>query len=228
MRTYWYDAAPRIGPTPEQLTIGNQRDVKLRLGRLIGGKQKGVDSLIVRDLITLGHERAITTAFLLGVDDDLREGVVETQDMGVKVILLGIQPTYEPNQSDVLIREADGHIIFDADFLMPFFAPKPVAPSISGDTPVMERVGLEEAVYDSGARFASEFVGNSTEEELKAIFTGRPVIPPSLDRDLLFYAQDTLAIRLVDELGLKKKLRAGFWRQFEGELRMRKEAAATK
>lgn len=39
--------------------------VKVRLGRLIRGEQKGVDALIYRDLMTLARERAITCAYLL-------------------------------------------------------------------------------------------------------------------------------------------------------------------
>jgi hypothetical protein len=65
LRAYWYDAAKDAIPTPEQLLIARLPRVMLRLGRLSGGKQKGVDSLIVRDLMTLARERAVATAFLL-------------------------------------------------------------------------------------------------------------------------------------------------------------------
>ena len=48
LRTYWYDAAPDAVPTDDQLHIGGQQGVKLRLGRLTKHGQKGVDSRIVR------------------------------------------------------------------------------------------------------------------------------------------------------------------------------------
>ncbi len=75
LRSYWYDAASNGIPTAEQLEIARLPYVKLRLGRLTGGHQKGVDSLILRDLMVLAGERSITTAYLLAGDEDLREAV---------------------------------------------------------------------------------------------------------------------------------------------------------
>lgn len=97
LRVYWYDAAANAVPTVDQHAIAELPHVKLRLGRLVEGKQKGVDSLIVRDLMTLARERAIATAYLLGGDEDLREGVVAAQEMGVRVVVLGIPTTGHGN-----------------------------------------------------------------------------------------------------------------------------------
>ena len=91
LRSYWYDGACDAIPTLAQLSVAELANVKLRLGRLSGGKQKGVDALIYRDLMTLARERAIATAFLLAGDEDLREGVVAAGDMGVRVVVLGIE-----------------------------------------------------------------------------------------------------------------------------------------
>src|SRR5205823_3584636 len=74
LRVYWYDAAYNAVPTSEQIEISLLPFVKLRLGRLSAGRQKGVDSLIVRDMMTLSRERAIVSAYLLGGDEDVREG----------------------------------------------------------------------------------------------------------------------------------------------------------
>ena len=41
LRTYWYDGAPESVPTPDHLKIGALPYVKVRLGRLIHGEQKG-------------------------------------------------------------------------------------------------------------------------------------------------------------------------------------------
>ena len=72
----------------DQQVIAGLPRVKLRLGRLVarkgGVEQKGVDSLIVHDLITLVHERAAATMFLLAGDEDLREGVAAAQHLGVQ------------------------------------------------------------------------------------------------------------------------------------------------
>ena len=76
LRTYWYDGAKDGIPTTEQQRIAALANVKLRLGRLnTNNQQKGVDALIYRDLMTLASERAVTDAFLVSGDEDLREGV---------------------------------------------------------------------------------------------------------------------------------------------------------
>jgi len=59
LRTYWYDGAPDAVPTSDQLQIGGQQGVKLRLGRLSKHGQKGVDSRIVRDLIVLSRNHHV-------------------------------------------------------------------------------------------------------------------------------------------------------------------------
>ena len=48
--TYWLDAAQDGIPTSEQLGIEALPFFKLRLGRISGGRQKGVDRLILRDM----------------------------------------------------------------------------------------------------------------------------------------------------------------------------------
>lgn len=121
LRVYWYDGARDAVPGPDHLFIGHLPFTKLRLGRVSGGKQKGVDSLIVRDLMTLARERAIATAFLLAGDEDLREGMVAAQEMGVAVNVIGIPTTQagDENQAATLIREADQHILLPTAFLQP-------------------------------------------------------------------------------------------------------------
>ena len=115
LRSYWYDGARDGIPTPTHNTIARQPGMKLRLGRTVlstaGIVQKGVDSLIVRDLIRLSQNRAISTAYLLGGDEDLRQGVVEAQEVGVRVVLVGIEPFGEQNQAATLVREADDLVI---------------------------------------------------------------------------------------------------------------------
>ena len=106
LRIYWYDGmrGGRLSDVQQQLAF--MGDVKLRLGMVRGGRQKGVDSLIVTDLIGLARNNAISDAVLLGGDDDLRVGVEIAQSFGVRVHLLGIDPS-RANQSDLLMQEAD-------------------------------------------------------------------------------------------------------------------------
>lgn len=64
LRTYWYDGARNGSPTPSHLAIGSQQRVKLRLGRINGaGQQKGVDTLIVRDLSYLRNDQSHTPSY---------------------------------------------------------------------------------------------------------------------------------------------------------------------
>ena len=124
LRVYWYDGAINQVHTADHLAIGQLPDVKVRLGRVVHGLQKGVDTLIVLDLTTLARERAISTAYLLSGDEDLREGVVVAQQLGVRVSLVGFEPlnSWHPNQAGTLIREADEHIVLDtATAVLPHF-----------------------------------------------------------------------------------------------------------
>ena len=53
LRIYWYEASYQ-GPTAVQIAMAESDDVKVRLGFLnSSGQQKGVDSLIVSDMIAL-------------------------------------------------------------------------------------------------------------------------------------------------------------------------------
>jgi uncharacterized LabA/DUF88 family protein len=108
LRIYWYDGASRkIGPTAEHERLAHCNDVKLRLGIVNdAGKQKGVDSLIVTDLVELARNRAITDVVLMSGDEDVRIGVVLAQSFGVRVHLAGIQPA-RCTQSTQLLQEAD-------------------------------------------------------------------------------------------------------------------------
>ena len=117
LRTYWYDGGVDGQPSEDHLRVARLAGVKLRLGRLVRGRQKGGDSLIVRDLMRLSQNQAISTAYLLGGDEDLREGMVEAQEMGVRVVLVGIEPFGEQNQAGTLIREADDVIVLGREDL---------------------------------------------------------------------------------------------------------------
>jgi uncharacterized LabA/DUF88 family protein len=85
LRVYWYDGTS-TGPTAQHLTLAHLQDVKVRLGFVNSvGEQKGVDSLIVTDMITLARNRAISDAVLVSGDEDLRVGVQQAQEFGVRV-----------------------------------------------------------------------------------------------------------------------------------------------
>ncbi len=54
--------------------------------------------------MTLARERAMATAYLLGGDEDVREGVAAAQDMGGRVVLITIPGS---KRAFTLVAEAD-------------------------------------------------------------------------------------------------------------------------
>jgi uncharacterized LabA/DUF88 family protein len=107
LRLYWYDGTDS-GPTPVHRSLAHRNDVKVRLGIVnSSGQQKGVDSLLVSDLIDLSRSRAMCDAVLLTGDEDLRIGVQKAQEVGVRVHLVGLEPSGQWNQSQLLQQEAD-------------------------------------------------------------------------------------------------------------------------
>jgi len=202
LRTYWYDGAANAVPTAQHEEIGGLSYVKVRLGRLIQGEQKGVDALIYRDLMTLARERAIARAYLLSGDEDLREGVVAAQDMGVQVVLLGIPTSQRSNQSASLIREADEHVVLPRDHWARFFSNRAPVPSAADATPALAQA--------AGRAFALSWIENAKGTALVELHALRPRIPREVDVPLLLAAEKPLG-SLRERQDLKREVRAGFW-----------------
>lgn len=108
LRVYWYDGLARGGSLSlDQRTVAESENVKCRFGTINGrGEQKGVDSLIVTDMIELSRTHAISDAMIMSGDEDIRVGVQVAQTFGIRVHLLGIQPA-RGSQSPDLVAEAD-------------------------------------------------------------------------------------------------------------------------
>jgi uncharacterized LabA/DUF88 family protein len=203
LRTYWYDGATNAVPTPDHEQIGGLPYVKVRLGRLIKGEQKGVDALIYRDLMTLARERAITCAYLLSGDEDLREGVVAAQDMGVQVVLLGI-PSGRANQSAALIREADEHVILPKDHWEEHF----FSPATDGSAAPI--TATPAAAQTAGRAYAIQWSKDASPEDLNELLEVSPKIPTEVDVAMLVEAEKTVG-PLRERQDLKRELRAAFW-----------------
>ncbi len=204
LRTYWYDGAVNAVPTADHERIGGLPYVKVRLGRIIKGEQKGVDALIYRDLMTLARERAINCAYLVSGDEDLREGVVAAQDMGVQVVLLGV-PGSRSNQSAALIREADEHVVLPKDHWEEHFIAKAqeVLPTQDPPTPA--------AAQTAGRVFAAAWAKKATPEDLDALLAEKPRIPRELDAELLLEAEKGVGPLPDSEQDLRREMRAAFW-----------------
>lgn len=210
LRMYWYDGARDALPSLDHLKIGELLHVKVRLGRLAGGRQKGVDSLIYRDLMTLSRERAMAIAYLLAGDEDLREGVVAAQDMGVRVVLLGVPTDVGSNQADTLIRESDEHKVLPREFWQMYFSRTTVAGvavpagAEGGQGPVPR------TAREIGVEVGQSWAERATADELLRMLGQHPRIPRDLDTQLLKTGQQELG-RLDERDDLRRALRGGFW-----------------
>lgn len=92
LRVYWYDGVMANGFTPQQRSLVNVDDLQFRAGTINGrGQQKGVDSLIVTDLIELTSHHAICDAVLVTGDSDLAVGIEVSQKRGVRIAVLGVE-----------------------------------------------------------------------------------------------------------------------------------------
>ena len=175
LRIYWYDGTAGE-PSDQHRTLARHAHMKVRLGIVNRrGQQKGVDSLLVTDMITLARNRAMAECVLLSGDEDMRVGVLQAQEHGVRVHLLGIRGTSN-SQSDLLVQEADERWQWREDDLRPFLTctPRPqpevaeatapltpdevnrelsqVAHGEAEDIPEAEREGLIRRIRQTGMR----------------------------------------------------------------------------
>ncbi len=208
LRTYWYDAAPNAQPTPSHYALGFLPGVKLRLGRLTSAGQKGVDSRIVRDLIVLSRDRAVSAAYVLSGDEDIREGVIEAQDQGVSVFLVGIPPTDEAsNQALSLISDADDHLLLDKAAMQSWFSLREIDWTMDGEAATDD----EAAARSFGERFGASWAETADPQGLRALRESYPQLPNEIDRRLLEGAVAHIG-DLYERENLRRSLRGGFWR----------------
>jgi uncharacterized LabA/DUF88 family protein len=218
LRAYWYDGAPDYVPTQDHLAIASLPRVKLRLGRLVterrGVRQKGVDSLIVHDLITLAHERAVSTVYLLAGDEDIREGVAAAQRFGVQVILLGIR-TRKPNQSLPLIRESDEHVFLDDNAFSLLFEPAGYRPDAEAPLASEAEADPRAAIADVAQKFAAQWAQGAGSDEAAELLAHEPRIPRELDTQLILAAEEALGLSLREKQELRHVMRAAFWAELK-------------
>ena len=190
LRIYWYDGTAQ-GPAPQHNTLADQPDVKVRLGFVnTAGQQKGVDSLIVTDMITLARSRAFASCVLLSGDEDLRVGVQQAQEHGVRVHLLGIKPA-RGSQSLFLLREADTLQEWSAADLEPFFecrVPPVSEPATDGTFVDRKPAAGQEGTSEHLKQVACQVADEVPHAELRSTVDQIRVTsqrPPNLDGRLL-------------------------------------------
>ncbi|MCA2982692.1 NYN domain-containing protein [Gemmatimonas sp.] len=129
LRIYWYDATPPGGLTRQHRLIADSPYLKLRLGYLnSNNQQKGVDPLLITDMITLARNHACDDMLLLAGDGDLVVGVTQAQEHGAQVHLLGIGAS-RGNQAPQLRQEVDECHYWDVSHVQSFLTYTPPAPA---------------------------------------------------------------------------------------------------
>jgi hypothetical protein len=201
LRIYWYDGS--IGgnrPTTEQAALAATDNVKLRLGFVNShGQQKGVDSLIVTDLIELARLKSISDALLISGDEDVRVGVQIAQSYGVRLHLLGIHPA-RGSQSLQLMQEADTTAEWSPDAVRTFLAVRPVIaadPVQLPDEGEREMQGIGEALLQAVEGFAESMTAGECNTLREFWNTGNRGIPSDIDSRLLATRRNTLGRQLA-------------------------------
>lgn len=231
LRIYWYDGA--VGgnrPTTDQAALAILDDVKLRLGFVnSSGQQKGVDSLIVTDLIELARLKSISDALLLSGDEDVRVGVQIAQNYGVRVHLLGIAPS-RGTQSQQLMHEADTTVEWSAETILSFLSLREdtrsetrqseAAPKSSVTEPAPSNSSYADAI-EATVDALVDNLSDSDLDGLKAYWDTERGVPTEFDRSLLRDCGAAVG-RLLDPTE-KKAMRSRFRERAIGRLGTRRE-----
>ena len=202
LRIYWYDGAlPGVYLTSDQARLGEVDDVKLRLGVLSKtGQHRGVDSLLVNDLLELARQRAISDAVLVTADEGLRLAVQIAQGLGVRVHLLGIEPS-RANQAIALRLEVDTVSEWTRDVVAGFLAQRQ---SDGASEPAISAITELEDVPEV---MADGLLASELQSILDYVEKTRS-IPFEIDRQLLASSRNALGRNLNEEE--KQYVRAEF------------------
>jgi uncharacterized LabA/DUF88 family protein len=194
LRTYWYDATPGPRLSMEQSALAMLPGVKLRIGVLNSmGRQKGVDSLIVTDIIDLARNRAIADAVLMTGDEDLRVAVQVAQSFGVRVHLLGAGDISR-NVSDFLQMEADSVTSLEDRWfashleLINAFMPMSSGGIMPGSSSLPEGEADEEEFIEAAELSIHEILEYVEPDQLAQLgqhFSFQNFVPPEYDRRLV-------------------------------------------
>lgn len=215
LRIYWYDGRdPRGILTEQHQALARLDDIKMRYGTLNAyGQQKGVDGLLMADLLALAQNRAITSAIILSGDADLAPGVGAAQMLGVRIHRLGING--RSASSPILMAEVDKNVEWPREEVERFarkadFQSARII-SMPGDYPAAEEddpspltdgENAPEPMTEAQRRLlelnATLFISSLSEAEKEAVNLHH-ALPPELDKRLLFQAKMTLRHFLSSE-----------------------------
>lgn len=208
LRVYWYDAIPGPRMSLEHTSLAREAWLKLRLGSLNNaGEQKGVDSLIVTDIIELARNSAIVDAVLVSGDEDLRVAVQVAQSFGVRVHILAVgDPTN--NVSLSLQMEADSVAALDRAWLDSHLLvaqrdrnlrPQSALGATVAATTI-PAVGPADEVKTAAVAVCEALLGGidaAAIDALRCHFDASTDVPPEFDRKLIAKTSGTIGRKLV-------------------------------
>lgn len=222
LRVYWYDGPGVNGiKTSEHRAIDTLDDFKLRLGTRNGaGTQKGVDGLIIADMISLTQQKAITHALLVSGDSDITPGVIAAQSMGLRAHLLSLGSAVAT--SPYLAAEADFKrswglpeiTVFAAVAAAPAPAATAIAPaatpavatlaapasvavtiSVAGPAPVAKTAAELEPIAQAAYQ---DIHAGALSAQLAAVAGITGAVPADIDKRLLYLARSSLGRPLLE------------------------------
>lgn len=212
LRIYWYDSLKIDGQQSSQhKTICRLDDIKMRYGTLNSrGQQKGVDGLLIADLINLAQNGAIGSALIVSGDADLAPGVSAAQMFGVRVHRLEISG--QDASSPILVEEVDRNYEWALSEIQSF-AQKTTMDADGDLISHPEELensqpasGISTPTLDDIAHSFIDALGDSEKQLLKETTS----IPPYFDKRLLFMAREGLKRFLGTEetKALRRKVKA--------------------
>lgn len=208
LRIYWYDGTAGE-PSDQHRMLARHANIKVRLGIVNRqGQQKGVDSLLVTDMITLARNRAMAECVLLSGDEDMRVGVLQAQEHGVRVHLLGIRGEVN-SQSELLVQEADERWEWGEDDLRPFLTctPRPQPEAADAAAPLApEDIDRE---LSQVAREEAETIPAADREALIRQIQQTGLRPKALDGRLLARSRTAIGGAALDDVQ-KEYVRTAF------------------
>ncbi|MEE6296614.1 NYN domain-containing protein [Georgenia wangjunii] len=136
LRTYWYDGAPDRIPNIQQRAVGRAPRVKLRVGSMSNGRQKGVDRLIQRDILALAQNKAVNDLIILTGDQDMEEELDIAGQHGLLIHVWGVADREQQHQiSGRLLRVVDHWKVLPAHWAATFVADE-TGKSVVDDVPI--------------------------------------------------------------------------------------------
>lgn len=88
LRIYWYDATDGGVMRPQHEALAHNSGIKVKLGQLVNGQQKGVDVMLAVDIVTMVQQGLITDAFVITGDSDFCYAFDKAQELGARVHLI--------------------------------------------------------------------------------------------------------------------------------------------